>query len=68
MSDATPFAQWMMEAGYTAETLAVEVGRDRTRVLRWRDNKGKPDFDALAKLETLSKGRVTASSFVEAAE
>lgn len=65
--DSLPLAQWMEEAGFTVEALAIEVKRDRTRVLRWRDNKGRPDIDALAKLERISGGRVTAKSFVEAA-
>jgi len=63
----SPLAKWMEGEGLTAEALAIKVGRDRTRVVRWRANKGTPDIEALAKLETLSGGLITAKSFVGAA-
>lgn len=63
----TPLAKWMEDEGFTAEALAIKVGRDRTRVVRWRANKGTPDIEALARLEELSGGLITAKSFVGAA-
>ena len=59
----TPLAKWMADNGYTDESLAIEIGRDRTRVLRWRNKKGLPDMEALARLERVSGGTITAQSF-----
>jgi transcriptional regulator with XRE-family HTH domain len=59
----TPLAKWMAENGYTDESLATEIGRDRTRVLRWRKKEGLPDMEALARLEKVSGGTITAQSF-----
>lgn len=60
---AETLAQWMEAEEISVPKLAHDVGRDRTRVLRWRDGKGCPDIEALARLEELSGGRVTAKSF-----
>lgn len=65
---ATPLAAWMKDTDRTTEALAEEVKRDRTRVTRWRNGDGTPDIEALARLEVISGGLITAKSFVETAQ
>lgn len=56
-------ADFMRETGITIPQLAEDVGRDRSTVLRWKQGKVKPDFDALVALEKISDGKVTARDF-----
>jgi len=61
-------AEYMDLHNLSDEAVAEKVNRDRSNVLRWRKGVTKPDFDALVKLEIMTKGRVTATDFVKAAE
>lgn len=67
-TDNEALSKWMDDEGLSDGDLAAKVNRDRTRVLRWRKNKGRPDYEALAVLEELSGGRLNAKSFAGALE
>jgi hypothetical protein len=60
-------ATWMEKNGHTDNSLAPLVGRDRTTVMRWRTEQTRPDWEALAAIEKVTKRRVTASDFVQVA-
>ncbi len=61
-------AEFMKTEGLTDVDIAERVNRDRSNVLRWRNGTTRPDFDALVAIEKISKGRVTALDFAQAAE
>lgn len=60
-------ADWMTETGETDATLCAKVGRDRSTVTRWRLGQTRPDYDAMAALETVTIGQVTYKDFAERA-
>jgi transcriptional regulator with XRE-family HTH domain len=56
-------AEYMKHAKLTDAKLAEMVNRDRSNVTRWRLKKTRPDIDALARLEDVTGGAVSAKDF-----
>jgi transcriptional regulator with XRE-family HTH domain len=59
--------EYMKAKRLTDSDVASQVNRDRSTVTRWRLGRTRPDFDALIALEKMTKGKVSARDFVEAA-
>lgn len=47
------------------EDVAIEVGRNRATVSRWRRNKLRPDWQSLDRIETFTGGKVTANDWTD---
>lgn len=60
--------EFMKTANLSDAALAEQVSRDRSTVTRWRNGKSRPDYDALVALAKITKGKVTAADFLEAAQ
>lgn len=60
-------AEFMEIEDFTDAALARVIGLERSTVTRLRRGQSKPSLRVLLALETLSKGKVRASDFVEAA-
>ena len=60
----TAFAKWAAGCGWTTTQLAELVGVTRQSIHAWKQGLSKPSAEALAKLEVLSKGAVSARTFV----
>jgi hypothetical protein len=63
-------AQWMETEGLDDEDVVdrlarVDVKTDRSSVNRYRRGQRRPEWDVIAGLKKISKGRVTADSFLE---
>lgn len=58
-------ADWMRAKALTDAAFAEMVGRDRTTVSRWRTEKTRPDWPALAAIERATNGAVTARDFLQ---
>ncbi len=56
-------AKWMSDHKFNDAQFAEAIGRSRPSVPRWRNDDNPPDFEALRKIETLTKGQVTAIDF-----
>ena len=61
---SSSFAKWVEECGWTTTQLAELVGVSRQSIHAWKQGTSKPSAEALAKLEVLSKGAVSARTFV----
>lgn len=59
--------EYMKAKRLTDSDVASQVNRDRSTVTRWRLGRTRPDFDALIALEKMTKGKVSARDFAEAA-
>lgn len=60
-------ADFMKSEGITDAALARDIGLERSTVTRLRRGQSKPSLRVLLALETVSKGKVRASDFGEAA-
>lgn len=59
-------SEWMASAKLKDSGLAAQIGVDRTRIVRYRLNKGTPSLKTAVAIERLSRGKIKASSwFVE---
>ena len=56
---------WLESTGTRASEIALQLGVSRQVVYAWMRGDHYPSVENLAKLEALSSGLVTASSFVE---
>lgn len=56
-------AQWLKESGWSMRRLARELGVDASAVSRWLRGGREPKARALAAIERLTEGKVTALSF-----
>lgn len=56
--------EWMAEKGETDDTLAGKLVTDRTTISRLRRGKQRPSWALARKLADLTKGEVTADSFM----
>jgi hypothetical protein len=63
MSESS-FNRWLAESGWTITQMAELLGVSRQAVHAWKQGASKPSAEALAKLEVLSHGKVSARSFV----
>lgn len=64
---AMKLASYMELTGISDAELAAQVGRERSTVTRWRLEKTRPDWDALAALEKATQGAVTFRDFAKEA-
>ena len=61
------FRKWMVTAGWKTSELADLLGVSRQTIYSWKQGDSKPSAEALAKLEVLSKGEITARTFFSGA-
>lgn len=61
------FRKWMQVTGWKTNELADLLGVSRQTIYAWKQGDSRPSAEALAKLEVLSKGEITARSFVSGA-
>lgn len=60
---AMKLSTYMELKGISDAELASKVKRERSTVTRWRLDKTRPDWDALAALEKATEGAVTYRDF-----
>lgn len=61
------FRKWMVVTGWKTNELADLLGVSRQTIYAWKQGDSLPSADALAKLEVLSKGEISARTFVSGA-
>lgn len=61
------FRKWMQVTGWKTNELADLLGVSRQTIYAWKQGDSRPSAEALAKLEVLSKGEISARSFVSGA-
>lgn len=55
--------EWLRYVGRRVPWLASELGVSRQAVYQWLDGRSAPRAEHLAKIESMSAGRVTARTF-----
>lgn len=58
------FTRWLAESGWNVTQMAELLGVSRQAIHAWKQGSSKPSAEALARLEVLSQGKVSARSFM----
>ncbi len=58
-------SEWMEPRDISASDLADLLGVHKSTVGRWLDGSGKPSWEQLGKISSLTEGAVTANDFLD---